>query len=264
MRILTWNLWWKFGPWEERQSAIEEVLRRQEADILFLQEVRITDGQAERLAEVLGLPAVVSSGAREMGNALISRWPIINHGSVALPDHNGEPAYRRALHATIDTPWGPWPMICTHLDHRFDNSATRLKQVDAVADLALSLRATGELPVLIGGDFNAVPDSDEIRRLTGRSPVRHPNQVFNDMWELQGAGPGHTWSGLNPYLADANWPNRRIDYLFASWPRPKPAGHPRQVWLAGTGPIDGVQASDHFAVVADIDVPETAPLKTSE
>ncbi|MFM1752088.1 MAG: hypothetical protein RL119_1050 [Actinomycetota bacterium] len=257
MRILTWNLWWRFGPWEQRQKAIEEVLRRQEADVIFLQEVRITDGQAERLADVLGLSAVVSSGSYEMGNALISRWPIIEHDAVSLPDQHGNPAHRRALWALIETPWGAWPMISTHLDHRFDESATRQKQVDAVADLALSLRKKSELPVLIGGDFNAVPDSDEIRRLTGRSPVRHANLVFADMWELQGAGPGHTWSGLNPYLADANWPNRRLDYLFVSWPRPKPAGHPRQVWLAGTGPIDGVQASDHFAVVADVDVPDS-------
>lgn len=257
MRILTWNLWWRFGPWEQRQKAIEEVLRRQEADVIFLQEVRITDGQAERLADVLGLSAVVSSGSYEMGNALISRWPIIEHDAVSLPDQHGNPAHRRALWALIQTPWGAWPMISTHLDHRFDESATRQKQVDAVADLALSLREKSKLPVLIGGDFNAVPDSDEIRRLTGRSPVRHANLVFADMWELQGAGPGHTWSGLNPYLADANWPNRRLDYLFVSWPRPKPAGHPRQVWLAGTEPIDGVQASDHFAVVADVDVPES-------
>jgi endonuclease/exonuclease/phosphatase family metal-dependent hydrolase len=190
-----------------------------------------------------------------MGNALISRWPIIEHGAVSLPDQYGNPAHRRALWAQIETPWGAWPMISTHLNHRFDESATRQRQVDAVADLALSLREKSELPVLVGGDFNAVPDSDEIRRFTGRSPVRHPNLVFADMWELQGNGPGHTWSGLNPYLSDANWPNRRLDYLFVSWPRPKPAGHPRQVWLAGTGPIDGVQASDHFAVVADIAVP---------
>jgi len=22
MRVLTWNLWWRFGPWEERRKAI--------------------------------------------------------------------------------------------------------------------------------------------------------------------------------------------------------------------------------------------------
>lgn len=255
MRLLTWNLWWRFGPFEERQPAIEEVLRREDADILVLQEVRVTDGQAEALRLALGLSAAVTTTGWEMGNAILSRWPISDHGVVALPDGTGRPAHRRALFAIVDTPWGSWPVVCTHLDHRFDESAVRLHQVDAIADLVADLRSRSELPVLLGGDFNAVPDSDEIRRLTGRSPVRHPNLVFADMWELHGVGPGHTWSGANPYLVDANWPNRRLDYLFVTWPRPKPAGHPRRVWLAGTEPIAGVQPSDHFAVVADVDVP---------
>ena len=24
MRVVTWNLWWRFGPWQERQKAILE------------------------------------------------------------------------------------------------------------------------------------------------------------------------------------------------------------------------------------------------
>jgi hypothetical protein len=37
-----------------------------------------------------------------------------------------------------------------------------------------------------------------------------------------------------------------------SWPRPRPLGNPSQVWLAGVDPVEGVQPSDHAAVVADI------------
>ena len=72
------------------------------------------------------------------------------------------------------------------------------------------------------------------------------------MWELKGEGLGHTWSDRNKYLANANWPNRRLDYLFVTWPRPKPVGNPVRAWLAGVEPVGGVQASDHFAVVADV------------
>lgn len=255
MRLLTWNLWWRFGPWEERASAIESVLTAQRADVLFLQEVRVGDGQAEGLAEVLGMSAAVCDREQDMGNAIVSRWPIIESHVRELPGSAGRPSVRRALHAVVDSPWGPWPVVCTHLAHRFDESDVRVAQVDAVADLVAEIRARHRLPVLLGGDFNAVPDSDEIRRLTGRTAVRRPDLVFSDMWELQGSGSGHTWSGTNPYLSDANWPNRRIDYLFVTWPRPKPAGHPRRVWLAGTEPVAGVQPSDHFAVVADIATP---------
>jgi hypothetical protein len=37
-----------------------------------------------------------------------------------------------------------------------------------------------------------------------------------------------------------------------TWPRPKTLGNPIRVWLAGVEPVGGVQASDHFAVVADV------------
>src|SRR5262249_46865939 len=53
LRIATWNLWWRFGPWELRQPAIEATMRRIGADVWCLQEVYATrDGedQAERLA----------------------------------------------------------------------------------------------------------------------------------------------------------------------------------------------------------------------
>jgi hypothetical protein len=62
-----------------------------------------------------------------------------------------------------------------------------------------------------------------------------------------------TWSSENPHVAWSAWPNRRLDYLLVSWPRPRPAGNPLRCWLAGTKPVGGVQPSDHYAVVADFE-----------
>jgi hypothetical protein len=88
--------------------------------------------------------------------------------------------------------------------------------------------------------------------------------VFTDVWEQaggHGAGvdPGHTWRAANPHTADSAWPNRRLDYLLVSWPRPKPVGNPIEAWTVGTDAIevDGrpVWPSDHAAVVADFVTP---------
>jgi hypothetical protein len=77
--------------------------------------------------------------------------------------------------------------------------------------------------------------------------------VFTDAWPVGGdGGPGLTWDRANEHLADATWPQRRLDYLFVSWPRPKPLGSVARCWLAGTEPVDGVTPSDHYAVVADL------------
>jgi endonuclease/exonuclease/phosphatase family metal-dependent hydrolase len=253
------------------------VIEREAPDVICLQEVFCTRTStstysfAERLANELGHHSVTSDGPwfprREptvageetaMGNAIISRWPIESHGQITLPGKDDDAGYRKAVHARIATPWGSWPIISTHLNHRFDESAVRLRQVDALADLIVEMRGDSatDLPVVVGGDFNAVPDSDEIRRLTGRTTTRHANLVLSDVWEQCGDGTGHTWRSDNRYQSDANWPNRRLDYVFVSWPRPKPMGHPRRAWLTGVEPedVDGlsVQPSDHAAVVVDL------------
>ena len=273
---MTWNIWFEHGPWTERRAAIEQVIERESPDLICLQEVpcrRVGSDvttYAHDLAERIGFhvhvsdgpwfPRPTSSDEMAMGNAIVSRWPLTETGQVSLPGVDGEPGYRKAVHARVSTPWGAWPVVCTHLNHRFDESAVRLRQVDSIADLVNEVRGDPAVdpPVIVAGDFNAVPDSDEIRRLTGRTSPRHANLVFNDCWELRGEGLGHTWRADNGYQADANWPNRRLDYVFVSWPRPKPMGHPSRAWLAGVEPelVDGtpIHGSDHAAIVVDLRV----------
>jgi endonuclease/exonuclease/phosphatase family metal-dependent hydrolase len=106
--------------------------------------------------------------------------------------------------------------------------------------------------VVLGGDLNATPDSDEVRLLTGR--CAGGAVVFQDAWEVAGleGEPGWTWHPGNPHLAQAAWPRRRLDYLLVRWPRQKPAGNVARCWVAGTSPVHGVVPSDHYAVVADL------------
>ena len=50
-------------------------------------------------------------------------------------------------------------------------------------------------PVIVCGDFNAGPDSDEIRMLTGGAATVAPGKVFYDSWEIAGdSSAGCTWS----------------------------------------------------------------------
>jgi len=251
---MTWNIWHRFGP--DRTEAIDRTIAAEEPDVLLLQEVDLAPDALESLAHRLSMHHV-GSGSHGMGNAILSKWPLTGFAERALPDLDGNPGLRRVIGVDVATPWGHWPVVNTHLHHRFDGSSTRIRQVDAVMDFVADRRGdpAHDLPPIVGGDFNAVPDSDEIRRVTGRAPVPVPNLVLNDVWEQCGSGVGHTWSSANPYQAEANWPDRRIDYLFVAWPRPKPVGNPVSARLAGTVPVDGVQPSDHYAVVADFRTP---------
>jgi endonuclease/exonuclease/phosphatase family metal-dependent hydrolase len=193
---------------------------------------------------------------QSLGNALLARWPIAERGEQPLPDAGGGSGHRTALWAILNAPFGRLPVISTHLAYRFDESLVRQQQIRAVSALAAGLRSdpADAPPVLLCGDLNAVPDSDEIRLLTGRSAAAVPGLVFNDCWPQVRDDPGHTWVRRNPHLADSVWPERRLDYVLVSWPRPAPLGNPAQAFLLGDGPVKGIWPSDHLGVVVDLRV----------
>lgn len=107
--------------------------------------------------------------------------------------------------------------------------------------------------VVVGGDFNAGPDSDELGMLTGRSATAAPGMVFHDAWEMAGEGsPGLTWSHRNPLAALGLYPDRRMDYILSAWPRRGGAGHPTSCSLLGVRAPDERQISDHYGLAADL------------
>lgn len=262
MRVATWNIWWRFGADPAgRFEGIARELAESAADVICLQEVYIdrSGNDAQRLGERLGYEAIITDtlGEREqsMGNAVLSRWPVTEHGEVRLPGSDGRPGVRRALWVRVAAPTGTVTVICTHLAYRFDESALRSTQLEAVMALADELRSTPpeeSPPVILAGDLNAVPDSDEIKMLTGRRPVPAPGLVFVDCWPQVSDDRGHTWVRRNPHLHDAVWPERRLDYVLTSWPRDKAIGRTVTARLLGDGPVDGVWPSDHLGVVVDL------------
>ena len=43
LRVMTWNLWWRFGPWAQREVAIRSIVQAQSPDVLLLQEVLLRE-----------------------------------------------------------------------------------------------------------------------------------------------------------------------------------------------------------------------------
>ncbi len=269
---MTWNLWWQFGDHRLRENAIVKVIADHAPDVICLQEIWVERDahQAQMLADRLQMHWVATDPVfwndRSFGNAILSRWPITRVRDQRLPGADGQLTHRRMVLAEVHTPWGQWPVLSTHLEHRFDHSATRSAQITAVSQ-AIAEYAAGApsaFPVLMGADLNAVPDSDEIRMMTGKSAPPVPGLVMSDVWEQVGQGLGLTWRRENPHVEISAWPDRRIDYLMVAWPRPKPVGNPISAQLIADQPveIDGqlVWASDHAAIIAELQTPEvTSP-----
>ncbi len=53
VRVMTWNLWGRFGPWVEREAAVVDTLADLDPDIVALQECWVDDTGADQAA-VLG------------------------------------------------------------------------------------------------------------------------------------------------------------------------------------------------------------------
>jgi endonuclease/exonuclease/phosphatase family metal-dependent hydrolase len=256
VRVLSWNLWGQFGPWQARQPAIAATVRALDPDIACLQEVWASEesSQAEELAAMNGLSHVYAArddGPVHWGNAILSRWPIVRSEWRPLPVAGEPDELRTVLFAEVDGPRGPIQVFCTHLNWRFDHSAARTTQLRAVASLIEECRPRS-FPPILAGDMNAAPDSDEIRMLTGRGPVAAPRLAFHDAWEVAGGGPGLTWSNDNPYAALDLEPSRRIDYVFVGWPKAGGRGHVVSARVIGNDAVDGVVPSDHYGVLAEL------------
>jgi len=195
-------------------ARVADVIRESGADLVLLQEVdRGTERaggrdqlaeleQATRLHGVFGRTLDFQGG--EYGIAILSRWPDMAQVTHALPvtpaqeraGHSYEP--RGALQAAVSTPYRVVYLLNTHLDPSPEDTY-RLQEAKRVKAIADGLRKAGNT-VVIGGDFNSLPDTPTIRLIDSGE--------FRDSWLGCGMGDGEGYPARDPV--------KRIDYLFIS------------------------------------------------
>jgi endonuclease/exonuclease/phosphatase family metal-dependent hydrolase len=259
VRLAIWNVWGRYGEdWSNRQAGIEETLLGVTPDLVCLVEAwrQGETTQSQLVASKLGLPHHHFVGDWEQedwvsGIGVVSRWPMSAPVVRPLRDAGGS-GFGQAVHVAVNGDRGLIQLFVAMLDYPLGASALRQAQVRELAQF-VSEEASGSEPTLVCGDFNAGPDSDEVRMLTGRSSTAVSGLVFYDAWEMAGDGtPGYTWSNRNPLASAGLYPDRRFDYIFSAWPRLHGAGHPIHCSLLGVRPADQMQLSDHYGILADM------------
>jgi endonuclease/exonuclease/phosphatase family metal-dependent hydrolase len=80
---------------------------------------------------------------------------------------------------------------------------------------------------------------------------------YRDAWEAVHPGePGETFTPRNALVADWDWPFRRLGYILVRCgEHGGPTLEVRDCRRIFDQPVDGVWASDHFGVVADLELP---------
>ena len=135
LSILTLNLWNNSGPYAARRELIRAWIARLNPDLIGFQEVLRGDAidQLSDLLDGAGYqtdfePAVPfwEDAALQFGNAVASRWPLLDREAIALPDA-GDAERRVALSVTVDAPIGPVGLTVTHLNWKRTQSALRVE-----------------------------------------------------------------------------------------------------------------------------------------
>lgn len=263
LKVLTINIWNRNGPSDRRFPMLRAGIEALAPDVIGMQEV-MSDGSvdlANEIAAGLGYSVVYGEAKALMagislGNAILSKHPIQSHQCFVLPD-GGTDERRSLLLAQIDTPYGELPFACTHLAWKFHHGFLRERQVLAIRDIfkrELPVRADMLPPVLVG-DFNAVPESTEVRFLTGLHALDGHSIYLADCFAQVGEGPGFTYDEVrNPFAAIYHEAPRRIDYVFVRGPDARGRGKPLACRVVLNEVVDGVAPSDHFGVYAELRV----------
>lgn len=182
------------------------------------------------------------------------RHPICETKVFPLPgEESGET--RSLLYALVSTPHGDMPVFVTHLNWKLHHGSIRMRQVRFIVERIFELCPVDEkrLPPVLMGDFNAEPESDEIRHLRGLAAFEAKTVYFADAWVCGGDGSyGATFDRRNRFAALAHEPPRRIDYIFVRGPDRKFRGEPLSTRLAFATPTGDIWPSDHFGLVTEI------------
>ncbi|CAN5825106.1 hypothetical protein BH23ACT5_BH23ACT5_01230 [soil metagenome] len=239
LRVMSYNIHQSFGTGGEMDvDEVARVILDSGATVVGVQELArggLLNAGTDLLALLghrLGWEHVAYFGTTDpvWGNAILSRYPLGEIERVYLPTQ-GTPFRRGYLAAPVDTPIGTVLFVNTHLqhvndadDHAVDPEADLYPVHEAQLDVVLR-EWDSRRPAVLVGDLNARPEWRQVEEVVAAGWV--------DSWAAAGSGPGYT--------ANAADPEYRIDYVF----------HTLDLETVWVGVIES-QASDHFAVVADV------------
>lgn len=257
LRVMSLNVHHGFPNFENLSSRLNlviEEIRRQDADIVCLQEVpwtRELGSGAEYLSRSTGLNYLYlrANGNRraiffEEGVVILSRYPLKDPGFVELKPQAGFFEQRVALRATAATPWGDVHIFVTHLTN--GDPEINQKQVES---LALFVESSIRGTAIVAGDFNATEDSPQIESIAHK---------WVDTYRAANPDDDGLTCCIDNLLSGLTEPiEKRIDYVFLV------TGEEQEVELKDTQRILAqpfqVQgswqwASDHIGLLATIGI----------
>ena len=263
LTVMTLNIW-NVNEWESRRDAIVAWVDEVQPDVLALQEVNRTEElcQATWIAERTGMIATFGKAADrasgEFGNAVLTSLPVLDSRIDTLTDAGSGNQPRGMTTVVVSVAGRQTSVSSTHLSYLFQEGWVRERQVRDIAAIVAEVSAdTAEgFPPIVCGDFNATPESTEIRFLKGLHAFDGQSFHMFDAFDVANPGElGFTWTNANPFAAKAMTPDFRIDYVFVGVRAADGAGRVLSAGVVCDAPRRGAWPSDHVGVVAQLAMP---------
>ncbi|KQO98219.1 endonuclease/exonuclease/phosphatase family protein [Leifsonia sp. Leaf264] len=251
--------------------AIEE-LHRLQPDALLLQEVEERQPDTlRRIADALGYHGLIHNFGLHTegfhsGTAILSRTPFDKVTELEQVGRQPGQMFNNPpiTAGTVDKLGWKINLISAHLAWGTYAETIRLRQARIIDRHARDLvEAEPGTLVLLGGDFNALPDGAVNSYLSGRSVVDGESTLWVDAFDMAGHPSSAITSRTDNETAWATarlfgvphpemMPGRRIDYLKAHGYVFGRTGHPIGFGRWGTTETeDGIGVSDHYGIWAD-------------
>ena len=264
---MTQNLWGIRGAWELRRNVLARGLEEEQPDLVSFQEA-IKNRDHDTVADLLGSGYKIAYQQHPepdgQSGAIASRWPIESVTEVDLhvtPRTSGVACTTMVAEINAPEPFGR-VLFVNHLPNwQLDFQFERERQAAKAAAFVESVIPGRQLHVILAGDLTDPPEAGSVRLWTGRQSVEGVSVCYRDAWESAHPNdPGETYTARNPILADWDWPFQRLDYVMV---RCGAHGGPtlaiascRRLFDEA---VDGIWASDHFGVMAELTIPQRPP-----
>jgi len=245
LRVVTFNTWFGDHHTKARYTALLDILRHTDADIIGLQEVT-----PELLALILEqdwirqnylCSDVLGVTCGSYGVLLLSRWPVEAMAHVMLPSHMN----RKLLLATYQFHREAFQVGVVHLESMASSAPQRLAQLAVINPIM-----TRTAHALLIGDYNFCARKDPERH--------HVDPSLRELWPmLHPNAPGFTEDTTRNIMRlrikgrekHVRFDQMRLRTTSRGWT-------PREMTLLGTHPLapelPEVWPSDHFGVQATI------------
>lgn len=273
IRVLTFNLWQRYGDWAARRAVLADGLRHLSPDVAgFAESIQTRD--YDQVGDLLGPEFhLAHSKIRDpngMGITMASRWPLQDVEEIDLnltPRTAGFPGAALAAQIDAPNPVGPFLFVNHFPNWQLNLEYERELQTVAVARQIEARAAASHHEVILAGDMDADPESASIRFWCGRQSLGGISVCYRDAWEsAHPTDPGATFTPENPLVCRQvvketrpfrDWPFRRIDYIFVRF-----GAHGGSAFdilnceRIFDRAVNGTWASDHYGLVADLARPQ--------